>query len=135
MLANRKSNMRRSRPITSLASAALIPLSALAVAACGSATASPPASTATSTAKTSSAASATVGVANSGLGPILVDSQGRTLYLWQADTGPKSTCSGACAAAWPPLLTTRPPTAGSGTKASLLGTTKRSDAAQQVTYN
>jgi predicted lipoprotein with Yx(FWY)xxD motif len=128
--------MRRSRLITSLANAALIPLSALAVAACGgaAATASRPASTSTPTAKTSSVASATVGVANSGLGSILVDSRGRTLYLWQADTGPKSTCSGACAAAWPPLLTTGAPTAGSGAKASLLGTTKRSDGAEQVTY-
>jgi predicted lipoprotein with Yx(FWY)xxD motif len=129
--------MRRSRPTASLASAALIPLLALAVAACGgaAATASRPASTSTPTAKTSSAASATVGVANSGLGSILVDSRGRTLYLWQADTGPKSTCSGACAGAWPPLLTTGAPTAGSGAKASLLGITKRSDGAEQVTYN
>ena len=56
--------MRRSRRIAFLASAALIPLSALAVTACGgaAATASRPASTSTPTAKTSSAASATVGV-------------------------------------------------------------------------
>lgn len=129
--------MTRSRPASFLASAALIPLSALAVSACGGADATPPrpASTSTPSPKTSSAASATVDVANSGLGSILVDSQGRTLYLWQADTGTKSTCSGACAAAWPPLLTTGAPTAGSGAKASLLGTTKRSDGAKQVTYN
>ena len=137
MLRNRESNMRRSRTIAILASAALTALSAIGVAACGGAatTTSPPASTATPAATASSAASATVGVANSGLGSILVDSQGRTLYLWQADTGPKSTCSGACAAAWPPLLTTGAPTAGGGAKASLLGTTKRSDGAEQVTYN
>src|SRR3954471_23325847 len=137
MLPDRRSNMRRSRRIASLASAALIPLSALAVAACGgsAATASRPASTSTPTAKTSSTASTTVGVANTGLGSILVDSRGRTLYLWLADTGAKSTCSGACAAAWPPLLTTGTPTAASGAKASLLGTTKRSDGAEQVTYN
>ena len=129
--------MRRSSRIASLAGAALIPLSALAVAACGggAATASRPASTSTPAAKTSHDASATVGVASSGLGSILVDSRGRSLYLWRADTGPKSTCSGACATAWPPLLTTGAPTAGRGAKASLLGTTKRSDGAQQVTYN
>ena len=128
--------MRRSRLIASLAGAALIALSALAVAACGGAatTASRPRSTSTPTAERSSAASATVGVANSGLGPILVDARGRTLYLWLADTGAKSSCSGACAAAWPPLLTTGAPTPGSGAKASLLGTTKRSDGAEQVTY-
>jgi predicted lipoprotein with Yx(FWY)xxD motif len=129
--------MRRSRRIASLASAALIPLSALVVAACGgsAATASRPASTSTPAAKTSSTASATVGVANTGLGSILVDSRGRALYLWLADTGTKSTCSGACAAAWPPLLTTGAPTAGRGAKASLLGTTKRADGAEQVTYH
>jgi predicted lipoprotein with Yx(FWY)xxD motif len=126
--------MTRSRPVSFLASAALMGLSVLAVAACGGTT-TPARPASTSTPKTSSAASATVGVANSGLGSILVDSQGRTLYLWQADTGTKSTCSGACAAAWPPLLTTGAPTAASGAKASLLGTTKRSDGAKQVTYN
>jgi predicted lipoprotein with Yx(FWY)xxD motif len=129
--------MRRSRLVASLSGAVLIPLSALAVAACGGAatTASRSPFASTPTAKRSSAASATVGVANSGIGSILVDSRGRTLYLWRADRGAKSTCSGACAAAWPPLLTTGAPTAGSGAKASLLGTTKRSDGAEQVTYN
>ena len=137
MLPNRKGGMRHSRPIISLAGAALIPLSALAIAACGGGddTASRPASTSTPTAKTASATAATVGVANSGLGSILVDARGRTLYLWRADTGRKSTCSGACATAWPPLLTTKRPTAGRGAKASLIGTTKRSDGGEQVTYN
>ena len=129
--------MKRSAPIASLASAVLIPLSALAVSACGSAggAASRPASTSIPTTKTAGATSATVGVANSDLGSILVDSRGRTLYLWLADTGAKSTCSGACVAAWPPLLTTGAPTARNGAKASLLSTTERSDGTQQVTYN
>ena len=67
--------------------------------------------------------------------PFLIDSQGRTLYLWQADTGAKSTCTGACASAWPPLVTTGKPTAGSGVTSSLLGTTKRATGNDQVTYN
>ena len=87
--------MRRSRPITILASAAVIPLAALAVAACGGGGAA----TAASPPKTSSGASATVGVANSSLGSILVNSGGRTLYLFKADSGAKSACSGACATA------------------------------------
>jgi predicted lipoprotein with Yx(FWY)xxD motif len=66
-------------------------------------------------------------------GTFLVDSQGRALYLWQADTGMQSTCSGACAQAWPPLTTTGKPQAGSGGKASRLGTTKRSDGTLEVT--
>jgi predicted lipoprotein with Yx(FWY)xxD motif len=100
--------MTRSKPITFLASAAVIPLTALAVAACGggggAATAATP--------KTSSGASATVGVANSSLGSILVNSTGRTLYLFKADVGANSACAGACATAWPPLLATGTPTAG-----------------------
>jgi predicted lipoprotein with Yx(FWY)xxD motif len=123
--------MKRSRPITFLASAALIPLVALAVAACGgggqATAASPP--------KTSSGASATVGVGNSGLGSILVSSSGHTLYLFKADIGTKSACSGACAGAWPPLLAKGTPTVGAGLTASRLGTTVRSDGERQVTYN
>jgi len=122
--------MRRTRPITFLASAAVIPLVALAVAACGgggAATASPP--------KTSTGASATLGVASSSLGSILVNSTGRTLYLFKADVGAKSACTGACATAWPPLLATGKPTAGTGLTASKLATITRSDGTQQVTYN
>jgi predicted lipoprotein with Yx(FWY)xxD motif len=122
--------MTRTRPITFLASAAVIPLTALAVAACGgggAATASPP--------KTRISASATLGVANSGLGSILVNSTGRTLYLFKADVGAHSACIGACATAWPPLLTTGTPTAGTGLTASKLETITRPGGTQQVTYN
>jgi predicted lipoprotein with Yx(FWY)xxD motif len=122
--------MTRSKPMTLLAGAAAIPLTALAIAACGAAaaaTASPP--------KTSTGASATVGVANTSLGSILVNSTGRTLYLFKADVGTKSACSGACATAWPPLLATGTPTAGTGLTASKLGTITRPGGNQQVTYN
>jgi predicted lipoprotein with Yx(FWY)xxD motif len=67
-------------------------------------------------------------------GTFLVDGQGRALYLWDADDGSTSTCSGACAQAWPPLTTTGKPAAGSGVEASLLGTTKRADGSTEVTY-
>ena len=69
------------------------------------------------------------------LGTILVDANGRTLYLFEADKSTQSTCNGACAAAWPPLLTSGGPTAGGSAKPGLLGTTKRSDGKTQVTYN
>jgi predicted lipoprotein with Yx(FWY)xxD motif len=134
--------MTRSKPITFLASAALIPLAALTVAACGggTATASPPSAaskTTTTPGKTATAATkiATVRVANSRLGRILVDSTGRTLYLFKADAGTKSSCFGACATAWPPLRTGGTPAVRSGARAALVGTTKRSDGARQVTYN
>jgi predicted lipoprotein with Yx(FWY)xxD motif len=85
---------------------------------------------------TTSGQSATVGiVTNAGLGKVLVDSGGRTLYLFQADKGTKSACSGACAAAWPPLRATGKPVAGSGLVASKLKTSPRSDGKPQVVYN
>jgi predicted lipoprotein with Yx(FWY)xxD motif len=77
----------------------------------------------------------TVAVAKSPLGRILVDSRGITLYDFPPDKGGASTCYGACAALWPPLLTTGKPHAGPGVRASLLGTTKRKDGKLEVTYN
>jgi predicted lipoprotein with Yx(FWY)xxD motif len=125
--------MTRNRSITFLASLAALPLAAVALAGCGSsggnagASPNPP--------KTSSGPAATVSVANTGLGTILVNSQGDTLYLFGKDAGTKSACYGACAQNWPPLRSTRKPTAGSGVDASLLGTTMRTDGRAQVTYN
>ena len=124
--------MTRSTAFTFLATAVVIPLAALAVAGCGGdsgATASP------SSPKTASERSATVGAANTSLGQILVDSNGRTLYLFKKDNGTKSACSGACADAWPPVRADGKPTVGAGADASLVGTTTRSDGKPQVTYN
>jgi predicted lipoprotein with Yx(FWY)xxD motif len=67
-------------------------------------------------------------------GTILVDGKGRTLYLFRKDTKDKSHCSDACAADWPPLLTTGRPKVSGLVRKSLLGTTKRSDGKTQVTY-
>jgi predicted lipoprotein with Yx(FWY)xxD motif len=78
---------------------------------------------------------ASVGLASSKLGEILVDGEGRTLYLFEADKGSASTCDGTCASAWPPLTTAGEPTAGSGVSASKLATTERSDGTTEVTYN
>jgi predicted lipoprotein with Yx(FWY)xxD motif len=131
--------MTRSKPITFLVSAAVIPLSALAVAACGggaAATASPPPTTSSSTTTAPAPTKTTaVRVAKSSLGSILVNSTGRTLYLFKADSSTKSACTGACATAWPPLLATGKPMAGTGVTASKLGTITRSGGQHQVTYN
>jgi predicted lipoprotein with Yx(FWY)xxD motif len=130
-----------SKRLAPLAAATAVAVSAIAVAACGGGSSgtqtttgasAPPASSAPSS---TSASSGTVDLAKGSLGPILIDSEGRTLYLWQADTGAKSTCTGACASAWPPLVTTGKPTAGSGVRSSLLATTNRADGTKQVTYN
>jgi predicted lipoprotein with Yx(FWY)xxD motif len=77
---------------------------------------------------------AKVVVARSAFGRILVDSKGITLYDFVQDKGTTSTCYGACAALWPPLLTTGKPIAGPGVRASLLGTTKRKGGELEVTY-
>jgi predicted lipoprotein with Yx(FWY)xxD motif len=69
------------------------------------------------------------------LGTILVDSAGRTLYDFHKDKGSTSSCYGACAGAWPPLLTDGDPQAQGAAERSMLGTTKRKDGTLQVTYN
>jgi predicted lipoprotein with Yx(FWY)xxD motif len=68
------------------------------------------------------------------LGPILVDSEGRTLYDFHKDQGGTSSCYGACAGAWPPLLTEGDPQAQGAADRGMLGTTKRKDGTTQVTY-
>ena len=123
--------MTRTRSITFLASGAALLLVALAVAGCGSggnsSSSAPP--------TTSSGHQATIGISDSGLGKILVNSQGRTLYLFGKDSGTTSACTGACAGNWPPLRASGKPTLGSGANASLVGTIMRSDGKPQVTYN
>jgi len=131
----------------------------LLLAGCSSSGNSAPTSTSTSAPTTSTAAGATTSTAGApsttaagptpvyevrtgtvpGLGKVLVDGQGFTLYLFVPDKqSGQSTCYSACAQAWPPLLlpagTTVPPV-GKGVIPSLLGTTKRSDGTTQITYN
>jgi predicted lipoprotein with Yx(FWY)xxD motif len=111
---------------------------ALVLAACGTSGSSstsssytPPAS---STATSSPRPASVVGTRTSSLGTFLVDAKGRALYLWDADHGSMSTCSGACAQAWPPLTATGTPKASGQVKSSLLGTSTRSDGSREVTY-
>jgi len=72
---------------------------------------------------------------NPELGKIIVDSGGNTLYYFLKDKGGKSACYGACAAVWPPYTTNGEPKGEGGAEASLLGTSKRTDGGEQVTYN
>jgi predicted lipoprotein with Yx(FWY)xxD motif len=76
-----------------------------------------------------------VAIATTDLGEVLVDSDGRTLYIFESDNGSESTCYDSCAENWPPLLAQGAPGAGSGVDASLLGTTERTDGTMQATYN
>jgi predicted lipoprotein with Yx(FWY)xxD motif len=122
--------------------AALAVAGALALAACGGsstssssgAAAAPGYGGGTAGASTGSTAASVVSTKTSSLGTFLVDGQGRTLYLWDADHGPRSTCTAACAQAWPPLTTTGAPKASGAVKSSLLGTATRADGSREVTY-
>ena len=77
---------------------------------------------------------AVVGLRTSTLGKVLVDSRGRTLYMYTLDKQGKSSCYTGCANFWPPLLTKGSPKVSAGLKKSLLGTTKRTNGTLQVTY-
>jgi predicted lipoprotein with Yx(FWY)xxD motif len=78
---------------------------------------------------------ASVSTASTSLGRIVVNSGGRTLYMFGKDKSDKSACAGMCAKFWPPLISAGKPRATGGARASLLGTTKRADGRMQVTYN
>ena len=101
----------------------------------GSSATSMPAATSTS----ASAMAAVVATVNAGknskYSAFLVDGKGMTLYLYTKVTPGTSTCYDKCATAWPPLLTTGKPVAGSGVDESKFGTTTRTDGTTQVTYN
>jgi len=71
---------------------------------------------------------------NPKLGQILVDSSGRTVYLFIADKGTTSVCYTQCATYWPPMITRGAVKAGAGVNATLLGTTARTDGTTEVTY-
>ena len=123
------------RKVSILIAAAATFAIALVSTACGSSAysaggyGSPPAAS-----TTTRVAAATVGVRHTSLGRVIVDSKGRTLYLFEKDTSRRSACSGQCAQFWPPLLTHGTPVARTGVKRSLLGKIRRADGTQQVTY-
>ena len=75
-----------------------------------------------------------VKVVSSDYGQVIADGKGEAFYLFDKENSKKPRCYGACASAWPPVLTKGKPVAGSGAKQSLLGTTNRANGKLQVTY-
>jgi predicted lipoprotein with Yx(FWY)xxD motif len=115
---------------------------ALVLAACGSSakTTSSAASTSTSasSSSTTAASSSNAGVlstASSSKGQILVDAQGKSLYVFDHDTTGKIACTTGCVAVWPPLVVptgSSAPTGVSGVMATL-GTVMRPEGTTQIT--
>lgn len=83
-------------------------------------------------AATPATTAAAVGLAKTGLGTILVNGKGMTLYMFTPDTTTTSACTAACAANWPPLTGT--PTIGSGLDDSKFGSITRADGTKQVSF-
>ena len=77
---------------------------------------------------------AVVKVVDSQYGDVVADRRGEALYLFDKEDTRKSECYGACAEAWPPMLTKAKPRAGEGARKGLLATTRRRDGKLQVTY-
>lgn len=115
---------------------------AILAAGCGSDSESTTASAAQSDAGSEDAAKATssarrgkkVKAVGSSYGKVIADRRGEAFYLFDRDSRGKSRCYGACARAWPPVITKGKPRAGKGLKARLLGTTRRKNGKLQATY-
>jgi predicted lipoprotein with Yx(FWY)xxD motif len=77
----------------------------------------------------------TVKLISSQFGKILGDGRGQAFYYFDKEQTRRSECYGACARAWPPVLTEGRTVAGKGARARLIGTTKRRNGKRQVTYD
>ncbi len=99
-------------------------------------TASTAATTPATTTTPASGGGVTVTVKHaSKLGTILaVGSKKMTVYMFEGDKGAASSCTGACASVWPPVTTSGGPTASGAASSADLSTITRSDGATQVTY-
>jgi predicted lipoprotein with Yx(FWY)xxD motif len=105
---------------------------------CGTSS-SKPSSSATSAATSAAKPAAVVRVEDRevpGLGRVLTNGEGRTLYIFEPDARSKVTCTGSCALVWPPLKVPNGYTAiGAGdVMGSLLKTTPNPEGGTVVTY-
>jgi predicted lipoprotein with Yx(FWY)xxD motif/mono/diheme cytochrome c family protein len=68
------------------------------------------------------------------IGTFLVDGEGRSVYMFTADSSNESTCMDGCVESWPPVLVEGELVAGEGVAATLLGTFERPDGTSQASY-
>jgi predicted lipoprotein with Yx(FWY)xxD motif len=134
--------MSRVVPFAALAAVAAVAAVVVLLASGGSSSSSHAASQGTAPASGYSAPAApaaskpaAVAVRTTPLGKILVDGNGRSLYLFQGDKPNQSNCSGACATSWPPLTSAKAPAGAAGLQAAKLGTIAAAGGKRQVTYN
>jgi predicted lipoprotein with Yx(FWY)xxD motif len=116
-----------------------IPIAVLAIAGCGSSSSSNTTSNSAATTPTTTAPGPTSGVLvaskSNSLGTILAAGPTkRTVYLFEKDRTPASTCTGECASDWPPVTTTGAPTTSDAAVVAKLGTITRADGTKQITY-
>jgi predicted lipoprotein with Yx(FWY)xxD motif len=128
---------------SSLLLPSIVVIAAIAAACSGGGGASTAPSAAAPSAAASEAASPAAGgvsiaLADSALGKIIVDGDGKTLYMFtpDEDAGGKVTCYDQCAAAWPPLKAddASAVSAGTGLDQSKVTVTDRTDGGKQVKY-
>ncbi len=126
--------MRRNR-FTTPAAASAAALALLTLTACGgSGDSSGPDAGAAVGAAAKPAGAASVTIAESSVGKILVDETGRTLYGFTKDKPGASKCDTDCIAVWPALTSAEDVTAGTGAKPALLKETKLGEGAEQAVY-
>jgi predicted lipoprotein with Yx(FWY)xxD motif len=119
--------------VKSLASTRRVGLG-IALAALGVATILAAAQAATASRSGEAASATVVALRKTALGSILVDSRGRTLYLFEKDRNGVSMCNSACVTYWPALTSHGAPRAGTGVHQSLLRVGRAHHGVHQVTY-
>ena len=118
-----------------LLAVAVLAVLGFVAAGCGGSSSAPKSGVAGAEHSTSSVAVKTRKI--SGLGVVLVNTKGRTLYVFMKDQHRHVTCTGSCASFWPPLKWkgSGKPKAGGAAKSALLGTDKNPAGGKVVTYN
>jgi predicted lipoprotein with Yx(FWY)xxD motif len=126
--------MKRLIPTGLVAAVAIVAV--VVISGCGGSSYGSSSKSSSTTAKPSStSAGATISTAGGPLGKHLVDSTGRTLYLFEADKTNQSNCPTACLGIWPAYSTTSRPTAKGDVAPGKIGMAKAQNGKSIVTYN
>jgi len=117
------------------AAGGLLGAATLLLSACASSSTTGQAPTAGSGASTPAGGAGVVRLGTTSAGRVLVDPNGKTLYVFAKDTKGNSVCTGQCAAYWPPVPSQDAPKSTSGTMTAKFGSIKRADGSTQLTVN